>query len=246
MSDKISLCIPTLNRFDKFLSNYLDSYVEYLKEGIINEIVICDEDGNDYDKIKKKYESQIGENFKIFKNDTILGVFLNKRKVCELASYHNIALIDSDNFPSRKYFIAAKQFMKKNILGENYILSPIVCETTTFDFKNYSKEPITKETVKKYVNERMFLMLMNTGNYIMSGNIVKNLKCDIEEAKKAGPYDVIFYNVEAFRKLQDFKFFVVEGMTYKHMVHTGSEWMKTHSKSDRYYNGTILKNLKEL
>ena len=52
----LSLCIPTMNRFDSFLRVYLQSYLQYLKEGIINEIVICDETGDDYQKINDYYE----------------------------------------------------------------------------------------------------------------------------------------------------------------------------------------------
>ena len=41
----ISLCIPTKNRFDTFLTNYLDQYVDFLERNILYEIVITDEQG---------------------------------------------------------------------------------------------------------------------------------------------------------------------------------------------------------
>ena len=43
-----TLCIPTIDRFDKFLSRYLP---EYINNSLINEIIITDENGNDIDKI---------------------------------------------------------------------------------------------------------------------------------------------------------------------------------------------------
>ena len=47
-----SLCIPTMDRFDNFLSKYLPKYLE---NEYINEIVITDENGNDIEKIKKEF-----------------------------------------------------------------------------------------------------------------------------------------------------------------------------------------------
>ena len=44
-----SLCIPTMERFDIFLSRYLP---KYLANEYINEIIITDENGNDIEKIK--------------------------------------------------------------------------------------------------------------------------------------------------------------------------------------------------
>ena len=44
-----SLCIPTINRYDNFLSKYLPLYIN---NTLIDEIVISDENGNDAKKIK--------------------------------------------------------------------------------------------------------------------------------------------------------------------------------------------------
>lgn len=43
-----SLCIPTMERFDTFLKVNL---LKYLDDKNIDEIIICDETGNDIDKI---------------------------------------------------------------------------------------------------------------------------------------------------------------------------------------------------
>ena len=58
----ISLCIPTMDRFDKFLKGYLEQYIKFLQDGIISEIVICDENGNDHKKIMDKYGDFISKN----------------------------------------------------------------------------------------------------------------------------------------------------------------------------------------
>lgn len=43
-----SVCIPTMNRYDNYLSKFLPLY---LKNNLIDEIIISDENGNDYNKI---------------------------------------------------------------------------------------------------------------------------------------------------------------------------------------------------
>ena len=43
-----TLCIPTMDRYDNFLSKNLPLYVD---NPLINEIIITDENGNDVDKI---------------------------------------------------------------------------------------------------------------------------------------------------------------------------------------------------
>lgn len=79
MNPKISLCIPTKNRW-KFLQNYIP---KYLTNPYIDEIVICDENGED----KKLIETTFPKNSKIrvYQNSAILGPFRNKQKVASLA-----------------------------------------------------------------------------------------------------------------------------------------------------------------
>jgi len=64
----IALCIPTMDRFDTFLKGYLDIYIEFLKSGLISEIIICDENGIDYKKICTTYSEFMSSNtnFRIY------------------------------------------------------------------------------------------------------------------------------------------------------------------------------------
>ena len=105
-----TLCIPTLDRFDEFLSRYLP---QYLDNNLINEIIITDENGNDIDKIQKMFNN---EKLRLFKNDKRLGPFLNKLSACSKAKNEWIVLIDSDNFADKNYFNVAKDYIEKNIL----------------------------------------------------------------------------------------------------------------------------------
>ena len=71
-----SLCIPTIDRYDTFLSIYLPKYIE---NELINEIIICDENGHDVNKIKSNNSINCSK-LKLHINETKLGTFLNKQK----------------------------------------------------------------------------------------------------------------------------------------------------------------------
>ena len=111
-----SLCIPTMNRFDDFLDQYLEIYLDMKNKGIIDEIIVCDETGEDYQRILEKYnKGDPNGPIQLYKNETRLGVFKNKIRVASYAKDGNfIALIDSDNFVNRNYFEVAKNYILKN------------------------------------------------------------------------------------------------------------------------------------
>ena len=128
-----SLCIPTLDRFDDFLSRYL---VEYLENEYINEIIITDENGNDIEKINKAFPNN--SKLILIKNDSRLGPFLNKMKACSFAKNEWIVLMDSDNFAHKDYFVLAKKYIE-NVIGnsKNIILAPSKARPN-FDYSHLS------------------------------------------------------------------------------------------------------------
>ena len=103
----ISLCITTMDRYDSFLS---DNLPKYISNPYINEIIINDENGNDFEMIKKNFSN---EKLKVYKNESILGPFLNKIDVLKKAKNKWICLMDSDNFADIEYFRVVTEFLKK-------------------------------------------------------------------------------------------------------------------------------------
>jgi hypothetical protein len=241
---KISLCIPTMNRYDTFLQNYLKKYVEYLEKKIIDEIVICDENGEDYDKILNCYGEfmQNNTNFRIYKNDAVLGSFKNKNKVCSLSKNKYIALIDSDNFCDDKYFITAKKYIlqNENNFSNHFILSPSFAKPN-FNFKHFENLIITKENVKNYFcSYPEFATLLNLGNYITTNKICEEIIYDNSVVNKLSAIDVSYLNLLSFQQFNDYQIYIVKDFEYEHVVHDGSTYTNTIHEGSSFYDSFIV------
>lgn len=231
-----SLCIPTMDRFDGFLNKNLQKYLEYLDSNIINEIVICDENGEDCKKIAQNeiFKNYIKTNqLRLYTNNEVLGVFLNKIKVCSLAKNDYIALIDSDNFCDDRYFDMCKNYIFNNNLQSNsyFVLSPSFARPS-FNFKEFEDNVITKKNIRNYLKGNKFGVLINTGNFVLTKNLIQNLKFNNNKKilENISACDVMYFNLLLFKQFETFKFIVVKNLEYDHEVHEDSIYMKTNEK----------------
>ena len=228
-----SLCIPTIDRFDSFLKGYLE---EYINNDLIDEIIITDENGNDIEKIKQFYQ----DNTKLIlvKNERKLGPFLNKLKACKIAKNEWIALIDSDNFANKDYFLVAKKYIYENISNEkNVILAPSFAKPN-FNYSQFSGIVLKNEYFKNNKNMQFnSATLMNTGNYIINKYLIDNLNIDNEmnNISQSSSCDVIYFNTLLFEQL-DLNLHVVPGLEYEHVVHNGSVYLNTHTEFRNFAN----------
>jgi hypothetical protein len=241
----LSLCIPTMNRFDTFLKNYLQFYLQYLKEGIIDEIVICDETGDDYQKIINTFG--IVPNFKVVKNDSVLGVFKNKLKVASLASSDYIALIDSDNFCNSQYFNTVKKYIyeKKHLFSNAIVLAPSFAKPN-FNYKQFENAIVTRSNFKDFYYNGNFETLLNTGNFVFNKYIIDNIKYDDSVMNVITAADVLYFNLLAFLQFQDFQIHVVENLEYEHVVHGGSIYTNTIHNCRTFIDNVITPAFRQL
>ena len=226
-----SLCIPTIDRFDTFLRKNL---TEYLTNDLISEIIVCDENGQDADKISAEF-GDAGGKLKVFRNESRLGPFLNKLKCCCLATGPWIALIDSDNFADRAYFETAKAFLDTHKVSERSILAPCWARPR-FDYRHLAGQLLGRQTLGKSRCREIALnpqfsseVLMNTGNYVLNKYLVDNLNIELEKDNipLSSACDVIYMNTLFFEQL-DMHMYVVPELYYDHEVHDGSVYIQTH------------------
>jgi hypothetical protein len=228
-----SLCIPTLDRFDSFLKINLEKYI---KNELINEIIITDENGNDVDKINQYFPNN--NKLVLVKNENKLGPFLNKLKACKIAKNEWIALIDSDNFADENYFLVAKKYITENVFGKkNIILAPSFAKPN-FDYSQFSGIIFRNGFFKDNKNiQYSTSTLMNTGNYVINKYLIDNLdiKNETDNISQSSSCDVIYFNTLLFEQL-DLNLHVIPGLEYEHVVHNGSIYITTCNQFQNFAN----------
>jgi len=224
----ISLCIPTMDRWD-FLKV---SIPKYLDNPYINEIVICDENGNDVKNINNTFTS---DKIRTHINDEVLGAFFNKQKVVSLAKNDIICLMDSDNFAPLSYFESFKGYINTRGLKENTIYMPSRTipqpNHRGFDYRNFINLDINMKNINHVVNQNR--ALVNTGNYIFSKTHFEKAKLTDENVhlgKTCLALDVLLQNYLFFKRCPDTQMVVVPGMEYDHIVHPGSYYITTYQQ----------------
>jgi hypothetical protein len=236
---KFTLCIPTMDRYDKFLSANLINYIE---NPLISEIIITDENGNDIDKILDSNMNK--QKLKLYKNSRRLGPFLNKLEACKYATNEWIALIDSDNFADNEYFKIANIYIK-NINNPKYdIIAPSFAKPR-FDYRHLSHKIITKNNLKSIVefeninrkNRSPLETLMNTGNYILNKSLLTDLNLfnELDKLEYSSACDVIYFNTLLFEQL-DINIHIVNGLEYEHSLHDNSIYLKTRDNYAHFNN----------
>jgi hypothetical protein len=260
-SPEISLCITTMNRYDKFLCKSLIEYVSMLDDGIISEIVISDETGDDNAKISIQFKEWVdsgkirlfcGKNseYSTDANGGRLGPFLNKLFVCEKAKYSLIALIDSDNFAGRNYFECIYKYICDGKVDiENFILSPSIQHPCN-KFTEYSNGIFRADNVNLFIKSLRFQMLLNTGNFVLSKNLMQNIikfrNLYSYFSRRVFSCDVIYFCFLCFSLISDFEFHVIDGLTYEHAIHEDSIYIQTNHIYNHILYDYILPSFGEI
>ncbi len=238
-----------MNRYDEFLKYFLP---QYLKNPLISEIIISDENGEDAKKIYED-EALIDPKIRIYVNEERLGPFYNKLRATRLATNDWIALIDSDNFADEDYFKEAATFIVKRRPSSHSILAPSaanpgknISEYQThagFNFRAFAGYNINLEYFKvmtedKFRRHNQLLLLFNTGNFILHKSLVQSLDLIKEDSKfKTDFFDVLYFNTLLFEQIPELNFYVVPKMSYLHSIHGDSTTIKSQEDGIRLLEG---------
>ena len=233
MTLQISLCIPTMNRWE-FLKINLP---KYLQNPYIGEIIITDETGEDFEILTKVYKDN--SKIKVFKNNKRLGGFLNKLQCMKYASYDWICLLDSDNYADLSYFNEFFLYTRQNKLQQNMIYCPSFAKPY-FNFQLLENIIVDEKSIKGILNSENQLLLersFNTGNYIINRSVVNILESIIMRDKEVDEISKLFFPMDAFYMnyllLQNgYSFVIVPNMEYEHIVHDGSFYVTHGYKYD--------------
>jgi glycosyltransferase involved in cell wall biosynthesis len=221
MIPKISLCITTYKRFDKFLSTNLP---RYLVNPYIDEIIICDENGEDSQKILAQFPNEL--KMKVYTNETVLGAFANKNRVVSLASNDWVCLMDSDNYAPASYFDAWVSYINLNGISSKKVYLPMYTipqpNHRGFNYTEFQHLQLDSTSIGQHNVDALSCML-NTGNYIFhKKNYTESNRYLVEyhQSGVKGGQDVIFKAILLF--LNHSTFVLVPNMVYDHIVHDDS------------------------
>jgi len=155
----ITLAIPNYNRSELVI----ESFTHVINDHRINEIIILDDfsDIKIYNDLNSKIQNINNPKIKLYRNDSNLGAFLNKKKSVILSNNDWIILLDSDNIINTDYI---DTIIDKNDTKTIYSPSHAICSSSTLNYKSYvsilSKKIIKISFVMEEVFGLVFLILV--------------------------------------------------------------------------------------
>lgn len=229
---KLSLCIPTMDRWDTYLK---DSIAHYIDNPYIDEIVISDENGNDVVEIMNAYPDN--PKFTLHINESQYGAHLNKNKAVSLARNEWVALIDSDNLaPTKEYFGAWEAYIGEGMVDPSMVYCPgksiIADRFHNLNYTNYAGFCLNRKNFKTVRNNATIDTVTNTGNFIVN----KKAYLDAHDEQYA---DIMKRNNAWECKLKTalmlrngLNFIIIGNMQWYHGKHDNSLYMQTMHEID--------------
>jgi GT2 family glycosyltransferase len=160
----ITLSITNYNRSELVI----DSFTNVLNDDRINEIIILDDFSSIeiYDDLKSRIENLKNTKIKLYRNDSNLGAFLNKKKAVTLSSNDWVILLDSDNIIDTDYL---DNISDKRDIKTIYSPSHAVCESPILNYESYIGV-VDKEGYKNNISNGRSIWdcVFNTGNYFFN------------------------------------------------------------------------------
>jgi len=219
---KLSLCITTFNRTDMVI----EAFEKVYDHELIDEIIVVDDasEWSEYCKLSRLLDHK--NKVKLFRNENNLGMSLNKKEAINKAKNEWCILFDSDNILYPEYLDALKIVYDRQGFQSCFIYCPEYAEPD-YDFSMF-KKPIHKHNAKKYLDEKMFRVFLNTCNYVVNRDRYLDVYKTDESIKES---DTIYFNY-LWLKEGGTNFYIVPGMKYYHRRHEGSGWLN----GDHRYN----------
>lgn len=225
---KISLCIPTYNRF----LYTVEAFRNVLQDDRLNEIIIVDDCSTDdsYDRLQRAFYRH--PKVKLFRNENNLDCYLNKREAISHATNEWCILFDSDNVLDTGYIDKLYEISEWQ---EDVAYFPDFAKVE-FSFKNYSGWYITKGNVADFINIPRFEVMLNAMNYFINKN--EYLLC-FDDKSNPVTSDSIFMNYNWLHSGN--RIYVVPGLEYMHRIHDHSHYVLNNHRTGNFHNEVLEK-----
>lgn len=224
----VSLCITTYNRFDLTIK----SCAQVLNDPRIDDIVILDDKSTDgsFEKLVEYYKPY--PHVRVIQQVVNRRMQQNKADAIAYAKNEWVIIFDSDNVIDKTYIDALPHLPS---LLPSFIYCPSFARPS-FDYRKFASSNFNLKRHWEYINDKTFVMLLNTCNYVVNRDRYLSVY-EYNPAMKAS--DTIWF---AYLWLKSGgTFFVVSGMQYDHLVHSGSGFME-----DADYNMKQGENIRKM
>lgn len=234
---KISVCIPSYNRYELLI----ESFINILFDERVEEIIITDDCSDE--AIYKKVEEFISSfpKIKMFRNPENYDCYKNKYTSLTYAKNKHCVLFDSDNILTKEYI--DKLYQIEN--WGNYAAMLPSFATPHFDYRKYKGHQLSRSNISQFVNDPTLTTCLNTANCLVDREFY--IQC-WDGATNPHTADSIYMNYLLLKN--GGKLYIVPELEYYHRVdsHNGEEsghYNKNVHKTGSFHN-EVLQKLKEL
>ena len=229
----ISACFTNFNRTD-LLFNAIEPF---LADERVSEIVISDDCSRDdvYQTVLWKYNHV--SKVKIYRNETNLDCYRNKKQAVSLATNEWVLILDSDNTFSKGFIDAIFSQQEWNI---TWAYAPEWARPH-FNFLPLSGVAISRNNVASILPNGNCETMLNAMNYFVNREeFLRVWDGSVDPITS----DSIFHNYNWLKAGNTI--YVTPGLQYDHQVHSGSHYQNNVSRTPRGFHDSIIQKLKSL
>lgn len=229
----ISVCFTNHNRTDLLF----EAINPFLNDDRVSEIVISDDASQEeiYNTVVWKYNGI--EKVKIFRNDSNLDCYRNKRQAVKRATNHWVCLLDSDNIFSTAFIDA---IFAQREWNESWAYAPEFAKPH-FNFLEISGIALSSRNVASYLDKGNCSTMLNAMNFFCSRD--EYLRVWDSETDPVTS-DSIYQNYNWLKGGNTI--YVTPGLQYDHRVHPGSHYQKNVRRTPDGFHDSVINKLKSL
>lgn len=222
----------------EFLQDILPVFLDHPG---INEVILCDETGEDAKAISNSPFTQ-NKKLRVIVNEKRLGMYQNKRKVLEIAgkTAPYVGLLDSDNYFSEEWVDTILDMLKgsdgKTIFASaDFKTVNVDTGEVAFPCKHFSGRRLDLSNWNSIFKEPRYVNLLNDGNLVLPSNAISCFPVELASDKIMASDSI--YMVRNCVK-EGYSIYYVPELSYIHTVHGGSTWILLEKESVRILNTT--------
>lgn len=229
----ISVCFTNHNRTDLLY----EAIEPFLADDRISEIVISDDCSKEdiYQSVIWKYNGI--DKVKIYRNQSNLDCYRNKRMAVSLASNEWVLLLDSDNIFSPEFI---ETLLSQQPFNKTWAYAPEWARPH-FNFTKLSGTALSKNNISGYLDIGSCSTMLNAMNYLVNKDEYLRVWDGSVDPVTS---DSLYQNYNWLKGGNTI--YVVHNLQYEHRVHNGSHYQNNVRRTPSGFHDSIIEKLKNM